>query len=374
MSGAYQQRFGCYWNPHSRGTVLGAQRLMPQVLKTAGYATALIGKWNIAVDPATVFDEVHSVMDWEGDYFPDAGGIYKGVNGGVDSSKTWKWGPEREDDEYLTDRLGRHATEFIARHAQARAPFFLYVAFNAPHSPLQAKKAYRERFAHIPDEPRKLYAAMVASLDENVGRILDELERRGVVDRTMVAFVSDNGPARGGFRGYPEGFDKVVLGSTAGKRGQKGSVYQGGPSVPFILRWPAALRPGTVRAESVSTLDLLPTFAAAARATVPATNHSDGVNLLPFLTGENTGEPHDILFWWNLQFAAVIQGEWKLVLNVNPESRELYHLAADPNETTDVISQHPGRAEQLFRAWQSWSQQMPPPPPVRTRSRQQADE
>lgn len=372
MSGAYQQRFGCYWNPHRKGTTLGTQQLMPQVLKPAGYATGLIGKWNIEVDPKFAFDEVYDVMDWEGDYFPNAEGIYKGVNSGVDSSKKWMWGPERETDEYLTDRLGRHASEFIAKHA--KEPFFLYMAFNAPHSPLQAKKVYRDRFENIKEEPRKLYAAMVASLDENVGKILAELEKQGVADHTIVAFVSDNGPAKGGFKGYPEGFEKMVLGSTAGKRGFKGSVYEGGPNVPFILKWPGVLSKGTVYDKRVSTLDLLPTFSAAAGATIPAGNKVDGVNLLPFLQGKGNGNPHDILFWWNLQYAAAMRGDWKLVVYINPPSQELYNISTDPNETTNVIEKHPELAAELYQAWKSWSEPMPPPPAARVKQPKQTDE
>ena len=287
MSGAYQQRFGMTWNDDRSAYQLpDAQRLLPELLRGAGYKTGLVGKWNIARKAKSLFDEVHDFIEWESDYFPDATGRYigSGVESGpgIASSKTNVWGPSRPGDEYLTDRMGRHATEFIERHAAQ--PFFLYLACNAVHSPWNAKQADREKFAHLPHEILRLYAAMVASLDENVGRILDKLDALKLTENTLIVFLSDNGPAHGGpwITGWDAAWLKrLIVGSAAPLRGQKVEVFEGGIRVPFIVRWPAKLRAGQTFAQPVSAMDVLPTLCAATGTAIPSTTITDGVNLLP---------------------------------------------------------------------------------------------
>ena len=264
LTGAYQQRFGCYWNEDlwlKYGLRLpDGHKLLPQALKAGGYVTGLIGKWNITPEAKPYVDEAHDVMYWKGAYFPDAEGDYLGVDGPDFRVEQHGWGPERPDDEYLTDRLTRRAIDFIDRHAGR--PFFLYLAYNAPHTPLQAKHEYDQRFSHLKDEPNRLYAGMVASLDENIGRVLDKLAETGLEQNTLVAFVSDNGPARGA--DYLSGWRKewpeeTLLGSAGPLAGHKAQLQEGGIREPFILCWPGHLEAGRVYSRPVSTLDLYPT-------------------------------------------------------------------------------------------------------------------
>jgi arylsulfatase A-like enzyme len=365
MSGAYQQRFGMFWNSDRTHTLPPQQKLLPELLRGAGYTTGLIGKWNIARKKETVFDEIHDYVEWESDYFPDAEGRYIGSGiesgTGVRSSKTNVWGPEKPGDEYLTDRMGRHAVEFIQRHAAQ--PFCLYVAFNAVHSPWNARRADLAKVAHHPHEVLRLYYAMVAALDENVGRVLDALDAARLTDNTLVVFLSDNGPANGGK--WIEGWDpawpkQLIVGSAGPLRGQKVEVLEGGIRVPFLLRWPAKLPAGTTFTQPVIACDVLPTACAAAGIPIPATSLTDGVNLLPHLAGEKPAPPHATLFWKTKADAALRRGDWKLVLQGPNPAPQLYHLATDIGEVKNLATEKPDLTRELHAEWQAWNVTLPP--------------
>jgi len=360
MSGAYNQRFGIQWNDDRKKYSVGQHKLLPQALRAAGYVTGHIGKWNIPVDPKECFDEIYDLIDWEADYFPDETGHYHGVDNPAEigSRKVQGlWGPERPTDEYLTDRIGRHAVEFIQKHKHGPKPFFLYLAFNAVHSPWQAKKEMRTRYAHL-TPPLNFYAAMIASMDENIGRVLAALPQN-----TLVVFTSDNGPAMGSPRivVWPDHWPKEILVGSAGPlNGHKAQFFEGGIREPFLLRWPGKLKAGEVYRQPVSTMDLYATFCAAAGAPVPDGTKLDGVNLLPFLTSEKTGPPHKILFWKNGENGAVREGDWKLLLSAQEPKRQLFNLADDIGETHDLAREKPDVVERLHKAWLDWSAPLPP--------------
>ena len=143
-------------------------------MKEHGYISGHIGKWNVSESPAAFVDEYYDVMLWKGAYYPDEDGTYKGVNTGDFNPEPHGWGPPREGAEYLTDRLTRHACDFIERHSTK--PFFLYLAYNAPHTPLQADLKYNEIYAHLEPEPLRIYAGMISSLNENTGKVMDKLD------------------------------------------------------------------------------------------------------------------------------------------------------------------------------------------------------
>lgn len=364
MTGAYNQRFGMQWNDDRRKYTVGQHQLLPQTLRAAGYVTGHIGKWNIPVDTKECFDEVHSLIDWEADYFPDQDGHYVGVDNPaqVGSSKVQGvWGPDRPDDEYLTDRLGRHAVEFIEKHKSR--PFFLYLAFNAVHSPWHAKAADRQRFAQLEPHPLDYYAAMIASLDENVGRVLAQLKASGLERNTLVALASDNGPAMGSPRivVWPEGWpDEILVGSAGPLSGHKAQFLEGGIRVPYLLRWPARLPAGQVYRQPVSTMDLYATFCAAAGAPVSDGTRLDGVDLLPHVLGDRPEPPHEILYWKNGSDGAVRQGDWKLLVRQWQPKLQLFHLADDIGETRDLAAENPERVQRLHAAWLAWSEPLPP--------------
>jgi arylsulfatase A-like enzyme len=378
LTGTYQQRFGVQWNPDCWGRLpkesldkLGIeeetldnnripseQKVMSEPLEAASYVSGMVGKWNLPCYPKTTFDESMSVMHFGGDYWPDEDGRYAGVNEDEPTSgfKDIYWGPKRQGDEYLTDRLGRQAVEFIDGHKEE--PFFLYLAFNAPHSPLQAKNSHKDDVAHLESEALKIYGAMLLSMDENVGRVLDALDERGLAENTIVAFLSDNGPTYGYTVDWPEDWPKELLGSVGPLRGRKAQMLEGGIRVPFIMRWPAQWQGGMVYTEPVSALDFYPTFCKAAQAQVPAGTRLDGVNLLPYLSGQKSGSPHKKLFWYSYHSGAVRMGKWKLY--IYKEKQELYDLEADIGEANDLSGQYPQIADEMYREYQRFKAEMPP--------------
>jgi arylsulfatase A-like enzyme len=368
MAGAYPQRFGMTWNDdRSAHKLPESQRLLPELLKSAGYVTGLVGKWNIVRPAETVFDEVHDFIEWESDYFPQEDGRYIGSNAtkspGFASSKTQYWGPKREGDEYLPDRMGRHAVDFITRHA--REPFFLYVGFNAVHSPWQGRKSDQARFAHLPHEVLQLYASMVAGLDENVGRILDALRAQRLEENTLVIFLGDNGPAKGGphLEGWKPDWPKgiTIVGSAGPLRGAKTDLFEGGIREPFILRWPARIAAGATYRQPITAMDVLPTVCAAAGASIPASTVVDGRDVVPFLRGERRGPPHATIFWKIKSAAALRRGDWKLMMLAPDFRPQLYDLATDIGESRDLAAEKPELTRELHAAWQAWNQPMPPP-------------
>jgi arylsulfatase A-like enzyme len=385
LTGVYQQRLGVHWNPDVFPGALGHVKLppvhptLPEALRAAGYATAVLGKWNLPMREAGhASDEAALLMNFGGDYFPGADGIYRGVDGGpIPKDPVLKqeryWGPRRAGDEYLTDRIGRCAVEFLERQADKGQPFFLYVGFNAPHSPFQAKQEHFHRFGELGPGPLNYYAAMVFSMDENIGRILDKLREQGRWEDTLVAFVSDNGPSpRLRDNWDPSWPDDMVIGSAGPFSGCKGGFREGGIRVPLLVHWPARLRPGEYR-RPVSTLDLYPTLCAAADADLPAAAGAlslDGVNLLPFLRGEIVRDPHAQLYWRNGDKGALREGDWKLLLEGSKPV--LFHLGHDPAEQHDLASAEPDITRRLQQAWLDWGTPHPPPAAIAAADRPKA--
>lgn len=367
MNGAYPQRFGLTWNDdRSAHKLPDTQRLLPELLRPAGYATGLVGKWNIVRPADQVFDEVHNFIEWESDYFPQADGRYLGSNAkkspGFASGKTAFWGPARDIDDYLPDRMGRHAVEFIERHAAQ--PFFLFVSFNSVHSPWHGRHSDRAKFAHLPHEVLRLYASMVAGLDENVGRILDALRAQKLEENTLVVFLSDNGPAKGSaaIEGWkPDWPKQLIVGSAGPLRGAKTDLFEGGIREPFIVRWPAQLKAGATYRHPVTAMDVLPTVCAAAGVAIPATTTVDGVDLMPFLRGDSARPPHDTIYWKIKSAAALRRGDNKLLMLAPDWKPQLYDLAADIGESRDLATVKPELTRDLHAAWQAWNATLPPP-------------
>jgi arylsulfatase A-like enzyme len=306
LTGRYQQRFGHENNPAwlPDSTVAGlplSQTTLPQVLKAAGYVTGCVGKWHLGAHPQfhpnrRGFAEYFGLLGGGHRYLPDAPG---GVEYSIPMDRNGQ--PEPLQD-YLTDVLGREAAAFVIRHKTT--PWFLYVAFNAPHTPLQVTDKQLNRVAHIEDETRRTCAGLVVGLDDAVGQVLDALRDSGHADRTLVWFFSDNG-----------GPISVTHSSNTPLRGAKGQVYEGGIRVPFLVSWPGHLPAGKDFAAPVSSLDVFATAVALAQAKVPEQHSLGGVNLLPYLSGEKSGAPHERLFWRTGGGAkfAIREGDWKLV-------------------------------------------------------------
>ena len=366
LTGRYQNRFGFETNFEANGAGLPREEVtFAERMRAAGYATGWIGKWHVGTQDynhplARGFDEAFGFFGALSPYLPAAGkasipDLFRGREPVVVN-------------EYLTDVFAREAVDFIERN-RAR-PFFLLLAFNAPHEPLQAPQARLDRFAQIQDPKRRTYAAMVSALDDGVGQVLAAIAAAGLEQRTLIFFLSDNGgPAGRMWNGA----------SNAPLRGAKGNTFEGGIRVPFLVQWKGRLPAGSVYREPVIALDLLPTALAAAGVEVRPEWRLDGVNLLPQLEGTRTTPPHDALFWrfaWPVRPAsrrdgAIRQGDWKLVTEGARQPgpprrfealRELIDLRADPHEDHDLSAAQPERARALAERWQAWDAELPEPP------------
>lgn len=353
MTGRYQHRFGHEnnpgWKPES--TVEGLpldQITLPQLMKQAGYNNGAVGKWHLGAHPQfhpqkRGFDEYFGALGGGHQYFPgDKGGVEYTIplnRNGADAGHT----------QYLTSQFGEEASDYVGRHADDGKPWFLYLAFNAPHTPLQAPEEWLEKLAHIPDEKRRTYAAMVCAMDAAIGAVLTKLDETKQRPNTLIFFISDNGGPNLSGRGLGNFTDNSPL------RGAKGDLHEGGMRVPFLVSWPAKLKPG-VYDQPISSLDLLPTAVALAGGALPTDRVMDGVNIIPHLNGEEADAPHERLFWRTggpRGSHAVRQGRWKFVQTTAGEP-ELYDLATDIGESKNLATENPGLVTEIKTAIAEW--------------------
>lgn len=363
MSGTYPGRFGVYWNPDMGAVQIPEVRpILPMQLKQAGYTTGLVGKWNLSnpiwdpMPPSNYFDFTSNTMVWEGDYWPDASGHYHGVNDkNYGSTKTNNiWGPLKEGQKYLTDVLSESACDFINQNSEK--PFFLYLSYNAPHSPLQGKEEHKASLTHIESEALKLYASMLLSVDEGVGQVIETLEAKGIKENTLIIFLSDNGPAQTNFKGLPADWPRdQMLGSTKGLRGNKGQYFEGGIRVPFIASWPQKIPAGTSTHDPILSIDIYPSLSALAGIDLPESHSFEGIDILPVLEGNASSKNRAPMFWAGGKIGkntgAIRNGDWKLIYNHKGEDF-LFNINKDPYEKKDLKTKHRKRyraLKSLFR-------------------------
>ena len=318
-------------------------------LRAKGYRTLHVGKWHLGrVDEllprAQGFDE--SLLMASGLYLPiDDPNVVNARNefavmdkvqwGVFDYATSFNGGARFRPDGYLTDYFTDEAIKAI--EANKEQPFFLYLAHWGPHTPLQAtKEDYAAVGDDFPDHRSRVYAGMLRAIDRSVGRVMQTLKDNGLDDNTLVIFTSDNGGAN--YIGMPD-INKPY-------RGWKLSFFEGGTHVPFLMRWPGQLPSGETFNHPISHLDVLPTALGAAKAKPQATQ-IDGVDLLPYLTGQKTGAPRDTLIWRSDQYQAILSKGWKMQRSDSPRKTRLYHLAQDPTEQNDVSAKHPQKIAQL---------------------------
>lgn len=357
LTGRYQQRFGHEFNAGGGNTGLPvSEKTLADRLKAAGYMTGAVGKWHLGSAPQFYpqqrgFDEFFGFLGGANAYLPQRGG---------DSVPNILRGTEPvQETEYLTDAFGREAVAFIERHKAE--PWFLYLCFNAVHTPMHADDARLKKFAGIADERRRTYAAMMSAMDDAIGNVTDKLRSEGLEENTLVVFHSDNGG--------PTMASTTVNGSAnAPLRGSKRQTLEGGVRVPFLMSWKGRLPAGKAYERPVIQLDVLPTALAAAGIGVSNDARLDGVNLLPYLTGGESGPPHAELFWRFGEQMAVRRGDWKLVrygenTKVAPNETwpKLYNLADDIGESRDVAAGHPDIVKELEATWKAWDKGNVPP-------------
>ena len=352
LTGRYQQKFGHEFNPGSSGSqgLPITEKTIADRLKKVGYATGLVGKWHLGYLPEMHpqkrgFDEFFGFLAGSHDYFK-VDGLMRGTE------------PVKSTD-YYTDAFGREACTFIDNHKAE--PWFLYLAFNAVHTPMQADDSRLAKFSSITDKTRRTYAAMMFAMDEAIGKVRKKLSETGQEENTFVIFISDNGG--------PNMPGVTVNGSrNEPLRGSKRTTLEGGIRVPFVVSWKNYVKPGVFNQPAIQ-LDLTATALSLAAAD---TSKLDGVNILPFLDGKQKGAPHDALYWRFGEQMAIRAGDFKLVRydsNVDTRSGKkepvtsvrLYNVTDDIGETNDLAATMPEKVKELQGKWDKWNATLVPP-------------
>jgi arylsulfatase A-like enzyme len=347
LTGRYHQRF------RQARNIPETEQMIGHYLKQAGYVTGCVGKWH----------NTPAIGKWDGnrlnhplgrgfdEFYGFLGGMhdYLDSDKGFQTGKGWIYMPVYagagpvEKAKYLTEEFTDRAVDFITRHKDR--PFFLYLAYNAVHTPNQAPQKYLDR------NNGDVHLAMIDTLDEGVGRVLDRLRKLGMYEDTLVLFIGDNGGS---------------VGPNWKLRGRKGTFFEGGIRVPFIASWPAVLPKGHLYSSPVMHIDVLPTILGACGVKVPDNSDIDGTNLIPYWLGKTPGPPHKALFWGRTDGSryAVRRGEWKLVRESDTRQGEpepgLYNLRADGQERHNLLQDNRKVADELLRLYGNWSAQTAP--------------
>lgn len=345
LTGRYQQRFGHEFNPGPPdladpqfGLPL-TETTIADRMKALGYATGMFGKWHLGYKPQfhpqrRGFDEFYGFLGGQHWYFDDTSrNAGDPVLRGAEPVKSY---------EYLTQDFAREAGAFIEKHKSH--PFFCFLPFNAVHGPLQAPPEYLERFHAIADENRRTYAGMLSAMDDGVGAVLRKLEDLELLDDTLVVFISDNG-----------GPTLQTTSKNDPLRATKGSVYEGGVRVPFMMQWGTKFKKGTTIGGPAAAIDILSTAVSAAGGEIPSDWKLDGVDLVPFLTGQREGAPHETLYWRFGTQRAIRAGEWKLAQSLESKGWELYNLDQDIGETNDLAKENADKVNDLQARWDAWN-------------------
>ena len=358
MTGRYQDRFGFGRNPLLAPNDLNQglpleEEMISEAINKVGYNTLALGKWHLGAHKKQRplnqgFDEHFGFLSGGHRYFPkdwklnDLSEIRSQGDGY--RTKLLHNGKRVEEEEYLTDALSREAVSFIKR--KRKSPFFIYLAYNAPHAPLQATQKYLDRFPNIKNKKRKTYAAMVSAVDDGVGAVLDALKETDQFKNTIVYFLSDNGgPIKNGSNNDP-------------LRGKKRDLYEGGIRVPFAMQWPKMIKAGQTYDHPVISLDIFATVANYAKTTPK--NKLDGINIVPFLNGKKKEAPHEYLFWrkFDEQKIAIRNQEYKLVKEAN-EKLELFDVNKDLSEKQPLKNKE--KLQKLKKVHSDWSAQLKDP-------------
>ena len=362
MTGRYQDTFGFGKNPlfapkdPNMGLTLSEQT-MADMLKLSNYTTLAVGKWHLGAHESLRpmkrgFDHFFGFLTGGHRFFPEEWTLADETKvknqGAAYRTKLLRDDQRVEEKEYLTDALSRESVDFIDKNSDK--PFFIYLAYNAPHGPLQATQEYLDRYDHIEENSRKTYAAMVSAVDDGVGDIIFKLKEKGIYDNTIIYFLSDNG---GRLRGDSDNGEL---------RGKKGNLFEGGIRVPFAMQWPKEIEGGQVFKKPIISLDIFATLKEITSPEIRSKNELHGVNLIPFLKGENKNDPHKFLFWRNnlmqndpnlrIEALALRSGEFKFIKN--KETDALYNLKNEVFEETNLKNQKIEIYDSLNNKFNEW--------------------
>jgi arylsulfatase A-like enzyme len=335
-----------------------------QLFQQNGYQTAVIGKWHVGETDGFYpqqrgFDYHYGFYSGLSLYAPenDPNVVNKHLPWALSEASAWhrrgsnrivRNNAEVDEKAFLTDKFADEAIAYIEQ--QKNTPFFLYLPFNAPHDPFQAKKSDYDLYPQVSDSTKRVYYGMITGLDNAVGRIHRRLKELGLDKNTIVFFTSDNGGAT-----YTRATDNKPL------RGGKLSHFEGGYSVPYSITYPGVVPAGKTYDLPVSTLDIFATAAAVANLKLPANREYDGVNLIPFTSNQQPGRPHETFFWRSGYSKAIRKGDYKLYVNERNGKKLLYNLATDRSETRDLCDAEPAKLVELEAELKAWNSQLPKP-------------
>jgi arylsulfatase A-like enzyme len=372
LTGRYPSYAGVRAILTGRRTTTGLTAETPTIataLKTLGYDTALIGKWHLGLAPQcrpnrNGFDYFYGFMAGCIDYYSHI--FYWDMADGRTNPIHDLWENDKEiynNGQYFTDLISQKAVEYIREKCHGSGcgdsrPFYLYLAYNAPHYPMHAPPEYMERFAHLPWD-RQVMAAMISAVDDGLGSIIGELERQGQIDNTVICFQSDNGPSRES-RNWLDGREDPYYGGSSGKfKGHKFSLFEGGIRVPAIFSWPGHIPPDQMITEPAVSMDFFPTLLKIAGGN-PDDYQLDGLDIMPVLT-EKAPSPHEEIFWEMGRQTAVRRGNYKLVINgvlaehgTTEDVLFLSDLSRDLGEQQNLVTELPELARELRSAAENW--------------------
>ncbi|MHB0755517.1 sulfatase-like hydrolase/transferase [Polaribacter sp. M15] len=340
ITGKYQQRFGFEANGTGGIGLSDDVTTIADVFQNNGYNTYALGKWHLGEETSDHpnqrgFDEFYGFLAGSRSYFS--------LENPSKEKMLQHNGKRVVFDGYMTDVLGDQSVQFVADSKEK--PFFMYLSYNAVHTPMHAKKEDLEKFKN---HPRQKLAAMTWNLDKNIGKLLTKLDDLGIRENTLIYFLSDNGGAH------------TNQSSTGVLKGWKGNKFEGGHRVPFVISWPKMVN-GNQKFEGLtSSLDIFTTSLSAAKINNPKALQLDGKNLLPYVKGEKKGNPHKTLFWRKLEEFAVRKGDFKMI-NLQNYGAVMYNLNEDLGEINDISKQNKSQLDSMFLSYHIWQQEMKTP-------------
>ncbi len=349
MTGRYPTRFGHEFNGITRASGLSLKETtIANRLKDLGYATVAIGKWHLG-NPAEYhptkrgFDEFYGTLANTPFFHP---------TNFVDSRKSPDVVAIDDKNFYTTDAYAARAVEWLDEHK--KDAWFLYLPFNAQHAPLEAPQKYLDRFPEINEPKRKLFAAMLSAQDDAVGAVLKKVRDLGQEENTLIFYIADNG-----------GPTLSTTSQNGGLRGFKMTTFEGGPRVPYVMQWKGKIPAGKVYENPVMNLDVLPTVITAAGGKVDSAWKLDGVDIMPYITGQISQKPHETMFWRFGEQWAVRHGDYKLVVSRGGSGQpELYNLRDDFAESKDLAKDQPEKVVELTKLYKAWDREQAPPAAV----------
>ena len=347
LTGRYQQRFGFYTANDSRAGMPLSETTLADLMQKEGYRTGIFGKWHLGIEKSyhplnRGFQDFYGFLGHGGhDYYN-----FTCVDESNYECIQQNFTPVN-DNGYLTDILAKEACSFIKLNSEKKTPFFLYLPFNAVHAPLQAPEEDIKRF-NTRNRNRDIQLAMIYRMDLAIGEVIKTLKTEGIYENTLIFYFSDNGGA------------KATSANNLPLRDYKQSVYEGGLRVPFVMSWPAQLKPSVCK-EPIISLDIMPTICAILNIKLPTNKIFDGKNILPAIEGKLKQPLHEALFWDGADNKwAVRSGQWKLVFDKGAKL-ELYDLQNDISESKNLAAQNPDKTNELKLKYEKWRAEMKTP-------------